>query len=113
MSIGPTPCGAKFEHATFLAPFLLFNVILLALDIVTDILRGVDLIVRGYLFYGWATLSLIFVPTLASMFLRVAKNGVRFYNFRRPRLFLSKQKLRNFFWAFPLLLPLRFDSTRH
>ena len=114
MTMGPKSCTAKLERPMFLAQFLLLNVVLLASDIFTDVLRGIDLIVRGNWKYGCATIWFIFMPMFAEMFLRVSKGGVRCrYICGRPRLSLSKQKLKNFFWTLPLLQPVRYKISMY
>ena len=113
MTIGPKYGAAKRDRLIFLTLFLTFNVVLLAADIFSDILRGFDLMIGGDLKFGLATISLIFVPMIAEMFLHLSKSRIRCghskEDLRIPRWLLSKQKLKNFLWSFPMLQPIRYD----
>ena len=115
-----------------LAKFMVFQIVLVTADIVTDILTGITLLKQPrfrrnpkndkdeYLYvneYGWATIAIIFAPFLVRVILTMASFGRCFQwsssrlTFDQRRFSMWKHELGNFIWDFPLLQPIRFKSS--
>ena len=98
-----------------LAKFMVFQIVLVTADIVTDIWSGITLLESSKHFnYGCITIALIFAPYLIRVILTAASFGrclqwsSRRLTLDQRRFYLWEHELGNSIWDFPLLQPIRF-----
>ena len=109
---------AKVQHAILLAKFMVFQIVLVTADIVTDIWSGFELFGKSQQkdIFAKITLALIFAPFLIRVILTIASFGRCFqWNsgkliLDQRRFYLSKHELGTIIWDFPLMQPIRFES---
>ncbi len=104
----------KFQHLKLFALFVIFSVILLSADIVTDIIAAVEFFQRGDTYWFYFTLIPVFAP-LGVRVIMMFYSFCRCLEFRSEKVKLNRTKLANCFrelrqlhWHIPLLQPIRF-----
>jgi hypothetical protein len=112
----------KFEHFLLLLKFFMRCVVLLSMDIITDISTAVDFLSRGHYYWGICTVVPIFAPFAVRIIMcfvsfcqcfKITKNlytsVTRRYRFQlnRNRLSFYVREMKQLIWHFPLLQPIR------
>jgi hypothetical protein len=101
----------KFHHFLLLLKFFMRCVVLLSLDIITDISTAIEFFSRGHYYWGICTV----VPIFAPFGVRILKNVVnlcqclnlRRCKINRARLSFCVRETKQLIWHFPMLQPIR------
>ncbi len=112
----------KFQHFFLLLNFFMRCVVLLSIDIITDINTAVNFLSRGHYYWGICTVVPIFAPFAVKILinilnlcrcfkLTIVDNSSILRRFRptlnQARLSFCFQESKQLVWHFPLLQPIR------
>ncbi len=112
----------KFQHFLLLLKFFMLSVMLLAMDIITDINTAVDFLSREHFFWGLYTVVPIFAPFVVRILINIVNlcrcfkitrvdNTSVLWRYRpklnKARLSFSVQEMKQLIWHFPMLQPIR------
>ena len=119
----------KFEHFLLLLKFFMRCVVLLSLDIITDISTAADFLSRGHYYWGVCTVVPIFAPFAVRILMSFVNlcqcfklnkdtdsSLLRRYRpkLNRARLSFRVRELKQLIWHFPMLQPIRLGFlTKH
>ncbi len=110
----------KAKHFLILLKFFIFNVLLVSLDIGSDVGTAVNFYNRGHSYWGSLTLLFIFMPFFARILvflLNVSKcfscnKTSKFYmKADETKLKIQRQEFSKLMWHIPLLHPVRYFTT--
>ena len=101
----------KFEHFLLLLKFFMRCVVLLSMDIFTDISTATDFLSRGHFYWGICTVVPIFAPFAVRVLINVV-NLCQCLNLgtchvNKARLSFCVRELKQVIWHFPMLQPVR------
>ncbi len=112
----------KFHHFLLLLKFFMRCVVLVSLDIITDISTAADFLSRGHYYWGICTVVPIFAPFAVRVLINVVnlcqcfkftavQNSSVLERYRpklnRPRLSFCVREIKQLIWYFPMLQPIR------
>ena len=101
----------KFQHFLVLLKFFTRCVILLSLDIITDISTAIEFFSRGHYYWGICTVVPIFAPFVVRILMNVVNLcqclNLRRCKINRARLSFCVRETKQLIWHFPMLQPIR------
>jgi hypothetical protein len=112
----------KFQHFFLLLKFFTLSVMLLSMDIITDINTAVDFLSRGHFYWGICTVVPIFAPFAVKILMNIVnlcrcykvtivENSCLLWRYRpklnEARLSFSVRETKQLIWHFPMLQPIR------
>jgi hypothetical protein len=112
----------KFQHFLLLLKFFMRCVILVSMDMITDIITVIDFLSRGHYYWGICTVVPIFAPFAVRILMNVVNlykcfkldkvdNSSVTWKYRptvnKARLSFCVRELKQLIWHFPMLQPIR------
>ncbi len=101
----------KFQHFLLLLKFFMRCVVLLSMDIFTDISTAADFLSRGHYYWGICTVVPIFAPFAVRILMNIVNLcqclNLRTFKLNTTRMIFCVREMKQLIWHFPMLQPIR------